>query len=302
MAIAHFSPGPVLALALVLASGCASAQQGATALPAPLQGMQRAGESCSRNDDQPRQQPPGAAKSAEALAPDLSCAMAMGEARTALGAGTFTVVDVRAASDYQRFHAPDALNLPMQDLPYKQVLKAKPLLLVGTGKGERELYVACGRLRRAGFASVRVLSGGMLSYVRSALPLQGRAPGAYEMAQLSAGELWEEARSSENVVLVSEGNRELLGQLPYAAVVAGMTPATLQSVMEQQRKAGGRPPLSLVLAAPVPADAYGALAAAVAPTPLTVYPGPPEAVSKHAQTQKAMWAAHARGPRQPRCG
>jgi rhodanese-related sulfurtransferase len=292
-----------MALSLVLAAAASLgwAQQGGASLPEPLRDMRRAGESCGRDDEGPARTQT-ARNAAAPGRPDASCAVPVAELRGALGSGAVTVVDARPAADYQLFHVPDALNLPARNVLHKPALKNKPLVLVGSGKGERELYAACSALRQAGFSSVRVLLGGMLSYVRAGLPLQGRTTGSYEMARLSAGELWEESQFADNLVLVSDKNSAFIDEVPTATVIAGVTPSALQGMLEQQRKASRKPVLSVVLAAQVAPDAYTALAAAIAPVPLLVYTDSAAALKSQLATQKAVWAAHARGPRKPRCG
>lgn len=286
-------------IAAVLLTPAVAWAQGSTALPEPLQGMPRAGESCKSDAPAAR-----AAAQAAPAQPSLACMAPAGAVQASVAGGTLTVVDARLEQEFQRFHIAGALNLQPDTLLHRPAWRAKPLLLVGDGKNVRELYAACARLRQAGFASVRVLAGGMAAWVGDGLPVRGRAPLAHELAALDAAQLWAEGQYADNLVVVAGKAAGYTDHLPYAAALDSASPAALAALVQQRRKEAGFLPAAVVLVSPqvVADDAYRKLAAAVAPAGLLVYAGTPLALSQFVASQKAVWAAQARGPKQPRCG
>ena len=286
-------------LAALLLAPVVAWTQGNNALPEPLQGMPRAGESCKSEAATARAPAQGARSE-----PSLACMAPAGAVQASVASGTLTVVDARLESEFQRFHIAGALNVHPDSLLHRPALRAKPLLLVGDGKNARELYAACARLRQAGFASVRVLAGGMTGWVNDGLAVRGRAPLAQELAALDAPQLWAEGQYPDNLVVVAGKATGYTDHLPYAVALDALSPASLAALVQQRRKEAGAVPAAVVLvsALVVTDDTYRKLAAAVTPAGLLVYSGTPVALAQFVASQKAVWAAQARGPKQPRCG
>lgn len=281
---------------------CAQSQQGSAELPGPLRNIPRAGESCK--NDMPDVAATRTFRAAAAPATGLTCMVAMSKVRGDIESGGILVVDVRHDSQYQRFHIPASVNAPATSLVHKPALRGKALLLVGDGKGERELHSACSFLRQSGFSSVHVLAGGMLSYLVSGAPLRGRAPSPHELADLDAGQLWAESKFSENLLVIAGSAAGYSDHLRYATAVNPLTPATLAAVLDRHKKETKGAVSAVVLAgAPVSDEAnYATLATAIAPVPLLIYRESAAALGRFVADQKASWTARARGPKRPRCG
>jgi len=276
------------------------AQQGASALPEALRSMPRAGESCKNETVAAVAQSEARARDGSA---ELACIANAIDARNASKTQAM-FIDVRQQGQFQRFHIPGSANLPAGSLVHKPTLKNKEILLVGDGKTERELYSVCGQLKQSGFSSVRVLAGGMASYVASGLPVNGKAPAAHELAGIDAAQLWAEGQFAENLLVIADKSPGYSDYLPYAVGVAAATPAALAAVLERHRKEVKRPVAAVVLVGiPVPSEpSFRQLAASIAPVPLLFYADSASALKSFVATQKAVWAAQARGPKQPRCG
>lgn len=291
----------LLALLCALAwTSVMHAQPVAPAFPEPLLGMPRVGESCKNQLIAAAMQTEDRARGGLA---EFACLASAVDARASFDAQT-VVIDVRQQAQFQRFHIAGSANLPARSLAHKLALKSKEILLVGDGRSERELYSVCADLRRSGFASVRVLAGGMVSYLASGLPVRGQAPGAHELAAIDAAELWAEGQFAGNLLVVADKAPGYSDHLPYAVGLAEVTPAALAAVLDRHRKDVKRPVAAVVLAgtrAPTEAS-YRQLAASVAPVPLLFYSDSASALRHFVSTQKAVWSAQARGPRQRRCG
>ena len=87
--------------------------------------------------------------------------------------GNALLVDVRGASDFEKGHIAGAKNVQMAQFdPENKVLapaKALPVVLVC--KSGETASGAAKRLRKAGFANVNVLEGGVLAWQAADLPL-----------------------------------------------------------------------------------------------------------------------------------
>jgi rhodanese-related sulfurtransferase len=271
-------------------------------LPAALQGIQPAG-SCRKD---PALAPDGPAHTANAAAePDLSCAMPAADLLAWLGRPATAVLDVRSAQDYEQAHIDGAMHMPMSGLGAPDFLRQRSLVLVGSGKAEREVYVACARLKARGFATVRVLQGGLAQWQAEGHRVLAREATPLRTTRLSTAELWAESQFDANLVLTTPAQARLRGQLRLAMAVPDAQPATLQSLLQRRRKELRNAPLAAVVLAVDPGtgeDALRRVQAAIAPVPLLVYALPFEQFSREMAQQKALWASHARGPKQPPCG
>jgi len=83
------------------------------------------------------------------------------------------VVDVREQAEYANGHIPDSRHIPLSQLDKRlselDKLKERPLI-VSCASGNRSTS-ACGALRRAGFAKVFNLAGGMSAWDQAGLPV-----------------------------------------------------------------------------------------------------------------------------------
>jgi rhodanese-related sulfurtransferase len=271
-------------------------------LPAALQGVQPAG-SCRKDPALAPDEHSSAANAA--VEPDLSCALSPADLVAWLGRPATAVLDVRSAQDYEQAHIDGAMHMPMSGLGTPDFLRQRSLVLVGSGKAEREVYVACARLKARGFATVRVLQGGLALWQAEGHRVLAREATLSRTTRLSTAELWAESQFDANLVLATPAQTRLRGQLRLAMALADAKPATLQGLLQRRRKELRNAPLAAVVLAVDPATDEEALRraqAAIAPVPLLVYALPFEQFSREMAQQKALWASHARGPKQPPCG
>ena len=274
--------------------------QSQSTLPDALKGIKQADGQC-KNDSANL----GAyAADSKLLTADLSCAVTMASIKQSLKDSSVIVVDTRLSDSYAQFHVPNSLQLSARDLRFKSTLRGQSLILIGDGKNEREIYSACAQLKAAGFQSVKVLSGGMTSYVASGLTVLGKPPALVELARIDAAQLWAEGQYADNLVLASGNAAKLGDNLPYMVNLPNLNANTLMEIVQRRRKEIKSPLASvvLVLQAGITEQVYRELLNAVAPSPLLIYSDTLEAIDRFVVSQKAVWAAQARGPKQPRCG
>lgn len=290
------------AAALLSMLFCAPAgAQANSGLPPVLRDMPQSGSMC-KNERLPGSALSGTGRAEGGL--EAGCALPASAAASFLQKSGATVIDTRHESEFARFHIANAMHADAASVRLKAYLRDKPLLLVGDGKSDRELYGACSRLRAQGFKSVQVLMGGMAGYLARELPVSGRgAPDAFESAQLDPAQLWAQSQFPESLVVVvnSPATAEAL---PLAFRLADAAPRAVAGAVERRRKeqkavlAG----VTVVVDGAMSEATFRQYSQAVAPTPLLVYAGGAGALKAYLRTQEAVWAAHARGPKQPRCG
>ncbi len=271
-------------------------------MPEALKNIPRADGVCRPDSADAKRADVLAARAGEK--PDLSCGMTLSEAGTLLDRPDTVLVDLRPASDFAQYHADRAVNLDAAALRSKLYLKPKPILLMGSGKNERERYVACGTLKRAGFKRVHVLRGGMPAWLAAGMTVVGRALGAAPVT-LSAEELWAEAQFEGNVVLLGASLGAIEHQLPFSATVQSWTPDAVKRVLERRRKALRNIPLAAVIVAAgdeTLTEAQLSSLQQASGAPVLVYTGTNAAFERAMTVQKAIWTAEARGPKQPGCG
>ncbi|WP_398492816.1 rhodanese-like domain-containing protein [Variovorax sp.] len=296
----HTASIAAAALFAMLFCGPASAQPD-SGLPPILRDMPQSGAMC-RNERLPGIAQSGGARAEGGM--EASCALPVLGAQAFLQKAGAVVIDTRHEAEFTQFHIVNAMRIDAQSIRLKPYLRDRPLLLVGDGKSDRELYGVCGRLRAQGFKSVQVLMGGMAGYLAKELPVAGRSvPDAFEAAQLDPAQLWAQSQFPESLVLVVNGapTAELL---PLASQVADSTPRAIAAAVERRRKEHKTvlANVTVALDGAMSEATFRQFSQAVAPAPLLVYAGGATALKGFLRSQEAAWAAHARGPKQPRCG
>jgi rhodanese-related sulfurtransferase len=270
-------------------------------MPAVLRDMPRAGAACRRDDPLP---------AAVATAPfagraDLGCALSVSDAGAAQSGAETVLADVRPASAYATSHIEASRNLQLTDLHSKPYWRDKRVVLVGSGKGEAELYRECAALKQAGYRNVHVLQGGIAQWVAQGLPLAGRSESAAQLARLSTDEFLLEMRAEANLVVLDPAQAITRTDVPGAQALPVLSAAAIRAAIDRRRKAdkNALPAGVVVVARPGTSDEQiGQWQQAAAPVPLLVYAeGRPALVAGQAQ-QKATWAAQAKGPKRLGCG
>ncbi|AOX99678.1 rhodanese-like domain-containing protein [Jeongeupia sp. USM3] len=235
--------------------------------------------------------------------PDLSCAIAPTELSPMLGRPELTLIDVRLRADYDAARIDGAMNLSVTDVRTKSFLRDKLLVLIGSGKSERELYVACAELKGQGFKQVKVLRGGMPAWWSLQRPPGGEPGAGQQVTPLTATELWAESQFDANLILLATSDAAMQRVLPAATRLPNDQSATVRAALDKKRKAK-QSPLGVVLV--LPPNASGTLIAqireGIQPLPLLVYTGSAAQYSQQIAQQKAIWAAQERGPKKLGCG
>lgn len=290
----------VLGMGLLAASNAPGQTPPAVAPPPAFHTIQPAASECLRKDaeSQAAAQPP----KPDRASPDLSCAIAPAELTGLLKRPDTVIADVRPAADYAAFHPNGALNLTAAELRTKPFLKPKTVVLVGSGKAERERYIDCARLKANGFKQAKVLRGGMIAWLSSGQPILGRAPDAAGMGLLSPGELWAETRFNANLVLLAANSKDLSHEWPSATTIPDASLAAIQTALKQRGNKSPPASVVLVMADDKVAASLPGLRQAIQPVPLLAYTGSADAYARQLAQQQAVWDAHARGPKKPRCG
>jgi len=269
-------------------------------MPEALKGVAQAASMCMR--EEARFEAGAAVREPE---PDLACAAAPDAVQQLLQQPGSVAIDLRGAAEFEAYHIDGAVKASLPELLGKPYWRDKKVVLAGSGKGERELYAACARLKQAGYRSVSVLRGGMASWLAAGKPVVGRAPSAQQIARLSAAELWREGQFLDNLVVIEKSRDGFMTGVPFSVPVQDIDTASIRRVMEQRRKASkGAPTAALVVVAgsAMPDQKLQQLQVSLAPQPVLVYTDMREAFTRQLASQKAVWSAHASGPKRPACG
>jgi rhodanese-related sulfurtransferase len=287
-----------LMFAGVLSAPVAAALKPGTEAPEGLAEIPRASGVCRQEAERPD------VVQREHFLADLSCAISARDWMRRPGAQSAQLVDLRQADEHREFHALGAAHLTVAQLRTRPYWRDKPVLLIGSGKGDHELYRECARLKQTGYRNVSVLQGGMLAWQGESLPVQGNPPALTQQARLSPAEFWREAGERHNLILISQALEPLHKQLDFAIVLPDLRIESIRRQMERRRKELAGEALAAVVIATdqIPDASLQALQQSLKPVPLLVYAGTAGAVAEHLKTQQAVWRAHAAGPRQPGCG
>lgn len=238
---------------------------------------------------------PVASKTASVFSADMSCALTAVEVSRRLQNPELALVDTRQTAEFNQSHIPGAIRMLAGELASKAYLQKKPVILIGNGKAEGELYRQCQQLKRSGFKQVNVLWGGMPAWLIAGHPVEGQPDRAGSSITLTAGEFWLESQFKANLVVVVKALEVLSKHLPNAHLIADDKPSTIKKALQRY---GKKSPAAVVLALPSNADVK-AIRQMLNPVPLLIYTEGAEAFSRQVQGQQAVWEAYTRGPKQP---
>jgi len=300
-----FASAATLAIYMLSTQALAASVAPGNTMPEALNGVAPAGGMCRRDDLVPTSSKESVVGTHYSAAPDLSCSLGAAELQSMRNRNVATLVDVRHASNFEASHIEGAMNVSVAELRTKAFLRAKPLVLIGSGRAERELYSACTTLKGSGFREVKVLRGGVPAWLAYGQPLVGREEGGELVPRLSTSDLWLEGQFDSNLVLLVPAQAAIRAQLPSAMPVPDASAAVIKTAIERHRKATKNAPLAAVVLAIEPtttADSLRLLRNAIAPVPLLIYAQPVDVFAREMRQQQVSWAAHARGPKQPPCG
>lgn len=294
------SAGPLLVIGLI-AMAAQAEQRTSSSSPLPAKGNKAVAQCLADNDAGTGARTPAARP---AVAPDLGCGLAADAVATMLKDPATTFIDVRPAVEYNAYHVDGALNISASTLHTKNYLKNRPVILAGSGKGDRDLYTACAELKAAGFKQTHVLRGGMLSWSRNAYPVVGTLAAPFHLASLTPAELFREANFEGNAVIVAGPSKPLASRFPKAIVIADPAPEEVKAAVERwRRNAKGKKLGSVVLVAErnFQGTQWTSAQDTLEGMPLLTYTGTPQAYEQVLSSQQTMWAAQARGPRRSGC-
>lgn len=301
----HFifiSTARLLLLSCALFTGMAQSQPRPATAPEALKDIQPAGQACLRNEAAIK---PNLINGRAASVPDMTCLIVAQEAGLLVKAGQVTVVDTRTSLEHAQFHINSALNMPTAEVIYKTQLRNKPIVLVGNGKLDRELYSTCTDLKAKGFNSVKVLQGGMPAWVASGQSVIGNAPSAQQLRRLESSDLFAESQFAANLLVVTPSEAPLQSQFGLAVAAAQDTPDALKQLLDRRRLESKGAVNNAVVLVTSPKTSQATLAQwqkAADPLPLLVYSEGTVSYQRYLADQKAVWVAQAQGPKQPACG
>lgn len=235
--------------------------------------------------------------------PDLSCGVSIDEYKKLAGERDVLLVDIRPADQYALFKIDGALNLDGAELRSKQWWREKHVILLGSGKGEQELYSLCAQLKAKGYRHVEVLRGGMGAWLGAENPVVGAAPSAASYARLTPGELWAEARFESNTVLIESTQAALRREFDAPTIFDTLNLSRLKDSLKR-RSAKAKPLASVVVVLPVPAgdDLVTAIEHALSPVPVLIYTSGAAALKEFSKTQRLVWDSRIKGPKSLPCG
>jgi rhodanese-related sulfurtransferase len=110
------------------------------------------------------------------------------------------LVDVRKASEFERFRIPGSIHIPLFAVKTKSFLKPRPLVLINEGYSYSKLERECARLRESGFRAL-VLNGGLYYWKQKGMPLMGDAIAMKELNRMPPRVLFTE-KDYENWLMI----------------------------------------------------------------------------------------------------
>lgn len=232
---------------------------------------------------------------------DLGCGRNAKEANTLLASPDSMLVDLRTSTEYQNFHARDAINLSRSELAVKSYLKNKNIILMGNGKLDGEVYRTCTILKQVGYSSVFVFQGGVTNWMLNNYPIAGNSTRVFDNIRLTPEELSIESREVENLVYLDSSRDDMLKFFPSASILTAVSTETIKASSEAIKT---KELLGIILigARSLTIEQIRLLQQAALPRRLIVYSDSANDYQSFLNQQKKTWVAQASGPKKLGCG
>ncbi|MBN1903884.1 MAG: rhodanese-like domain-containing protein [Deltaproteobacteria bacterium] len=115
----------------------------------------------------------------------------------------FVLIDVRDKNEFEEYHIPDSINIPLYTIKTKGFLRDKRLVLINNGFNLKSLKETGEALVSKGY-SIRILQGGLLAWQKAGGNLIGDAAGIKDINLISSEELFSEiSKDSGNIVVIN---------------------------------------------------------------------------------------------------
>ncbi|MCA3176740.1 MAG: rhodanese-like domain-containing protein [Burkholderiales bacterium] len=261
------------------------------------------GAACRREDVRPSVGKMGYSQNNTKL--DLTCLLPATDVAEFIKKSDAMLIDMRSATEYQAIRASNAINFSLSDILTKPFLRNKPLVLMGAGKGDAEIYRACSRLKKEGYRQVYVAQGGILGWAYQKNDVEGRSKDFMYSVQLSVAELWIEAQSKENYIFLDDGRESMNTFIPSSLIFNKNAVDILRSlVINQKTKKQNKNFLNLIVITnkKLSDQHIKNMQQAVLPVPLLIYSDSENSYIHFMKQQEAIWLAQDRGPKTPACG
>lgn len=270
-----------------------------TELPHALQQLPATTGVCRREDATIISAPLGLP--AEYTRLDFKCGRTVKDATALLANPNSVLIDLRTPTEFQNFHANQAMNMSRSEIAAKSYLKSKDIFLMGNGKLEGEVYRTCTFLTQMGYPNVFVIHGGMTNWVLSGNTIFGNLSAAFDNIRLSVTDLFIESREPENLIYLDATRDDMHAFFPSASVLKDVSSDAIISLVKTQKS---KKLLGIILigARTLTTEQILALQKAALPLRLVMFTGSSTEYRKFLEQQKKTWIAQANGPKKLGCG
>ena len=130
------------------------------------------------------------------------------------------LIDVRNAGEYQQYHIPGSINLPLSAVKYKRNFKNSKIVLINKGLSQRFLLDSCTQLKSSGFKQVSVLEGGLTSWLEKRYPLNRGDITLNRISEITPYEYFNSATDNDWIFISLDQSAEIVRPLlPNARVI-----------------------------------------------------------------------------------
>ena len=270
-------------------------------LPDILKEIKYASGTCRREDKLKDMNP---ISNQAAINPDFSCARNPLEVQFLIDRNNAVVADLRPKMEYQNFHIKNSINLTQTDLLNKKYWLNKSIVLIGNGKSEADLFQLCSKMKTSGYQAVYILRGGVTQWLAYNQEIVGNSLNISDLLSLTSSEFWIESQLSSNIILLDKNFSKIQNNIPGAILLDNTSIEVIKKqLLVRQNKF--KTQISTVILATdnlISEEKIKEIQKSILPNTLLIYTENPDNFLKYLTTQKALWAAYARGPKQPGCG
>jgi rhodanese-related sulfurtransferase len=215
------------------------------------------------------------------------------------------IIDTRPASEFSQFSIKDSVNLSASSIQTKQYWKDRDIYLISGEKFDLPLLAIADRLNQLGFKNVKVISGGINTWVNKRMPVIGKVPNANRLIQLSAEDVWTSRKDATTLYVLDSDYTQFSKFFSNTLVINNLSAKSPENAIQDYLNTHRKMRLSKVYFLTSSTGIDNSVVSGFNQKPLYasfLFNAKPEFLSEYISNFDKLLIAKENGPKKPKCG
>ena len=215
------------------------------------------------------------------------------------------IIDTRSTSEFSQYSIKDSINLPADSIQTKSYWKNKDIYLVGGEKFDLPLLVIANRLNQQGFKNVKVVAGGINTWVNKRMPVIGKVPNANRLIQLSPEDVWTSRQDATTLYVLDTDYAQFSKYFSNTLIIDNLSAKSPEKAIYNYLNTHKKIRLSKVYFLTSSTGIDNSVVSGFNQKPLYasfLFNAKPEFLSEYISNFDKLLIAKENGPKKPKCG